>query len=351
LESSAAFDEPQSLALMAALAAAVLTAAMLAHMLVLRSRNRRRRLLRERVTQRWRPLLLTAAVESLPVLPPLKREEAWAFALLWQHIAEGVRGDARERLREVLRHVGMVAVAREWLERPEPERRVVALAMLGHYGDPMDWEAVLGHIDDRRPELSLMAARALALADPRRAVPVIVAQLLKRHDWPASRVAALLREAGTQFACKPLLGLIQLAGEADLPRLLPLLGVIDEQEASHAVGDLLQRVAQPQVLVSALAEVSTPAALPAVRALTDHPSWNVRAEAASALMRVGTTVDRPTLIRLMADREWWVRYHAARAVVSLPGTTPAVVEEVRLQLSDRYARDMLEQVIAEGGLQ
>lgn len=323
---------------------------MLAYMLVLRARTLRRTRLRERVTQRWRPVLLIAAVDKVPALPPLDDKDTWAFAQLWQHIAEGVRGEARERLRQVLHELGMVAVAREWLEGPNPTRRVMALSMLGHYGDPMDWDAMLAHLDERRPELSLMSARALALADPQRAVPVIVAQLLKRHDWPVSRVGTLLREAGAPFACAPLLGLVQVASEADLPRLLPLLGVIDEQEASHAVSELLLRVKQPDVLASALAEVSTPAALPAVRTLTEHPSWAVRAAAASALMRIGTKDDRFTLQSLMSDREWWVRYHAARAVVSFD-TTPTALGQLRLQLDDRYARDMLDQVIAESALQ
>ena len=328
-----------------------MTAAILLYMLLLRSRTLRRSRLRDRVTLRWRPLLIMAAVDSVPLLPPLESSEGWAFAQLWHQLIEGVRGDARERLRTVLRDVGMVTVARQWVGSPDPARRVIALAMLGHYGDPMDWEAIQVHLDERRLDLSLTAARALALADPSRAVHGIVAQLLKRHDWPVSRVASLLREAGTEFACAPLLALIQRVSEADLPRLLPLLGVIDEQEASGAVSELLRRVKEPHVLVAALAAVSTPEALPAVRMLTGHASWNVRAEAASALLRIGTEGDRPTLLGMMADREWWVRYHAARAMVLLPGTTPGAIDRLRRQLNDRFARDMLEQVIAEGALQ
>ena len=351
MDYATASDPPLRLALVAGSAAAALTAAMLLYMVFLRWRNARHERQRGEIVARWRPLLLMAAVEDVPVLPPLPPGDAWAFALLWQHYVEGVRGDARERLRAVLREVGMHEVARDWLRHAGPAGRVTALAMLGHIGDTADWDAIRPLLDADRPELSLTAARALVSMDSRRAVHEIVAQLLKRGDWPVSRIAALLTEAGAEHARAPVLGLVQLAGEADLRRLLPLLGVLDEQEASHAVSALLERVQDPQVLVAALAEVSTPHALPTIRRLVEHAAWPVRAEAASALQRVGTDADRPTLQRLMADREWWVRYHAARAMVLLPGTTPAALEQLREGLDDRYARDMLDQVIAERALQ
>jgi HEAT repeat protein len=351
LDYAAASEAPLRLALWVGAVAATLTAAMLLYMLVLRARNARRERLRKEVAARWRPLLMMAAVQGVPPLPPLLPPERWAFALLWQQIVEGVRGQAREPLCAVLREVGMAPVARRWLSHAGPTRRVMALAMLGHLGDPADWEAIRPHLDERRPDLSLTAARALVLLDARRAVHDIVAHLLKRHDWPVSRVASLLGEAGPAYAHAPVLGVVQLAGEADLLRLLPLLSVLDEQQAASAVTALLQRVQDPQVLAAALAKVKTPAALPAVRELAEHAAWNVRAEAASALARIGTPADRPTLQRLMADPQWWVRYHATRAMVAMPGTTPAALQRLRDDLNDRFARDMLRQVMAEQVLQ
>jgi len=342
---------PLRLALIIGSVAALLTAAMLVQMLLLRWRTRRLEKRRQAVAERWRPLMLAAAIDAVPPLPPLAARDAWAFILLWQQIAEGLRGEARTRLRELARQAGMAAVARRWLRGTGAARRLMALAMLGHLGDPADWDALRAQLGERRPDLSLMAARALVLSDAQRALPDVVAQLLTRTDWPVSRVASLLREAGAELACAPVLALLQQADDEALLRLLPLLAVIDEQEAAEAVSAVLQRVKDPQVLAAALAGVNAPAALPAVRALARHPAWSVRAEVASALLRIGNEADRETLQRLMGDREWWVRYHAARAFVGLPGTTAQAVARLREGLGDRFARDMLQQVLAEQRLQ
>jgi hypothetical protein len=52
-------------------------------------------------------------------------------------------------------------------------------------------------------------------------------------------------------------------------------------------------------------------------------------------------------VRLLADREWWVRYRAAQALVELPWLKRADLEALHATLDDRYAADMLAQVMAE----
>ena len=53
------------------------------------------------------------------------------------------------------------------------------------------------------------------------------------------------------------------------------------------------------------------------------------------------------LERLLSDAEWWVRYRAAKALVRLLGVDPSELECIRLRLHDRYAKDILEQAVAE----
>ena len=53
------------------------------------------------------------------------------------------------------------------------------------------------------------------------------------------------------------------------------------------------------------------------------------------------------LIPLLADAEWWVRYRAAQSLVAIPFLSMAEIELLRNNLSDRFARDMLSQAIAE----
>ena len=72
-------------------------------------------------------------------------------------------------------------------------------------------------------------------------------------------------------------------------------------------------------------------------------------QAAKLLGRMGRTEDAGRLEKLLADKEWWVRYRAAKALVRLPGVTVADLEQIRLSLQDHYARDILDQAIAEAG--
>jgi HEAT repeat protein len=84
-----------------------------------------------------------------------------------------------------------------------------------------------------------------------------------------------------------------------------------------------------------------------VRALLAHEDWQVRVQAAKALGRIGDRGDTERLVALLADREWWVRYRAAQALVELPWLTRADLDALHAALDDRYAADMLAQVMAE----
>jgi hypothetical protein len=49
----------------------------------------------------------------------------------------------------------------------------------------------------------------------------------------------------------------------------------------------------------------------------------------------------------MCDKVWWVRYRAGQALLALKGMTNDRLAAIREQLTDPYARDMLEHVRAE----
>ena len=70
--------------------------------------------------------------------------------------------------------------------------------------------------------------------------------------------------------------------------------------------------------------------------------------AARALGRIGNTSDQALLLDLVEDRNWWVRYRAAQALASLPGLSRGDLAAMRARTSDRFAADMLDQVLAEG---
>ncbi len=69
--------------------------------------------------------------------------------------------------------------------------------------------------------------------------------------------------------------------------------------------------------------------------------------AAAALGRLGAEEDCPRLLELLADQEWWVRYRAAEALIGLPFLDRGALERMRDGITDRYGRDMFDQVLAE----
>jgi HEAT repeat protein len=63
--------------------------------------------------------------------------------------------------------------------------------------------------------------------------------------------------------------------------------------------------------------------------------------------RLGVAGDEHRLIELLTDREWWVRYRAARALAGLGFVGAARMRAIQAAQTDAYARDIIEQVLAE----
>jgi hypothetical protein len=72
--------------------------------------------------------------------------------------------------------------------------------------------------------------------------------------------------------------------------------------------------------------------------------------AAKALGRVGLREDVGTLTALLSDREWWVRYRSAQVLTGLPFIGADDISRLTEQSTDRFASDMLRQVMAERAL-
>jgi hypothetical protein len=52
-------------------------------------------------------------------------------------------------------------------------------------------------------------------------------------------------------------------------------------------------------------------------------------------------------VGMLGDSQWWVRYRAARALAHLPWMDDERLRHIKGTLTDRYARDILHQVMAE----
>jgi HEAT repeats len=345
------FDAPSDpillLALMSAAAVGMLSLALIAYMVTLRVLHVRQQRRWQRCIAAWQPLI-AQCLENIPEsIPALVRADETPLLTLWNHAQESVRGEATARLNVFARACGMQRAAQRLLRKRGLYGKLLGVVTLGHLRDATCWEALLTLAADERPVLSLCAARALMLIDAKRALPELLPAFLSRGQWPLSRVASILAEAGPDHVSEPLISAIGGAQAAPLVRLVRLLDLAEGQLTIPHIARMLRESVDEGLLLACLKSLHLPHDVAPVRALLQHTSWRVRTQAARALGRIGSREDIPSLLPALADPVWWVRYRAAQALVALPGLGSQELADIRSRLTDRYAADMLEQAQAE----
>ncbi len=325
--------------------ALVLTLLLALQIVQLRVALRRRERLAAGAIAKWRPLLNQAIVGEEPELPQLAGRERLPFLHLWSHLQGSLRGDAAENLNRIARRLGVDALARTMLARGRRDERLLAALVLGHLRDRAAWDQLLPLARIGDSALSLTALWALVRVDPQAAADYLTPLFIEREDWALSHVAGILQQAAGPVALV-LARLLPQLSEERLPRALRIAESLRVPLPGGALAGAL-RSSAPPVVVAALRSVIAPDNIEDVRRLVAHEDWQVRVQAARALGRVGARDDAARLTQLLGDPQWWVRYRAAQALRELPLLSRADLEEVRASLTDRFALDMLDQVLAE----
>ncbi|VXC78191.1 HEAT repeat domain-containing protein [Massilia sp. 9I] len=327
--------------------ALVLTLLLAAQIVLLRMALRRRERRAAAALARWRPLLNQAIVGEEPALPALGPRERLPFLHLWAHLQGSLRGDASEALNAMARRLGVDELARAMLARGARDERLLATLVLGHLRDRAAWPQLLPLARAADSALSLTALWALVRVDPEAAAEYLTPLFVEREDWALSHVAGILQQASAPVA-QVLARILPQLGEERLPRALRIAESLRVMLPAGVLAQALNSRSSA-VVIAALRSVLTPETLLEVRALLGHEDWQVRVQAARALGRVGERSDAARLTALLGDPQWWVRYRAAQALRELPLLSRADLEAVRASLTDRFALDMLDQVLAEEG--
>ena len=279
--------------------------------------------------------------------PPIAKADIAVLLNLWNHFQESLRGEAKQRLSQMARDAAMDKIALTMLHNRGVAEKLLAMMTLGHLRDKSALQALSDLLKDESPIISLAAARALMQIDALVAVDVFMPLLAVRDDWPSARVASLLKEAGASIISAPLSNIIAVAPAEQLPRLIHFLELTYSGVSSRVVRELLDKNNEPQVIAACLLVMSDARDLDLVRKHLQHPDWPVRVQAAAALGRMGSDVDRKSLVSLLEDPQWWVRYRAAQSLSKLPFVTLSQLQQLQDEQTDPYARDMLKQIIAE----
>ncbi|MBI5108905.1 MAG: HEAT repeat domain-containing protein [Rhodocyclales bacterium] len=334
------------LALQSGIAVFAITLLLLAAILILRLFADHREAREATIRDEWQPVFLHAIDGLAYAMPRIHGRDRELILLVWLQFTEMLRGAARERLREMARELQLPGTALRLLHRGDMRGRLLATVGLGRMQASEAWDALARLMTDENPVSSLLAARSLLQIDAPRAAAPLMAAIARRDDWSRAGVATMLGDARDAALGPALLATLAASNDAEATRLLPLLDVVPGADRWPLLAPRLATEA-PDTLVAALKAVADPRALADVRRLAGHAAWPVRAQAATTLARVGKEDDLALLQTLLADREWWVRYRAAAAMLRMPGVTREWLGALAAGATDRYAADMLRQVMAE----
>jgi HEAT repeat protein len=328
--------------------------------LLLRERRRRKLL------AVWQPILVNAVDIATSDLPRLSRRDLPEFLILWNHLQESLLDESKDHLNQIGEALSIQKSALRVLRRGNLRERLLAIVTLGQLRERAAWDQLLMIAQEEGALLSVVAARALVMIDATKAVPELIPLLLRRADWPASRVANMLQIAGADVISDQIANAaLKSAHEEskrnangggkpatnDSARLVRYLELAYNIAALPAARTIVELSQDPEVLAACLRLLNSGEDLSVVRECLSHEDLCVRVQAAAALGRIGEANDEELLVPLLSDTEWWVRYRAAQSLSRLPHMRVPKLKTIQAAQADPFARDILTQVMAEVQLQ
>ena len=337
------------LTLFSGVAVLVLNVLLVAVVAFVRARANKRARHQNEITAIWTPIF-HRAIEGLenPALPAIASRDQAVVLGLWINYFQYLRGKARICLRRLAYYIGLDHSTAVLLHHRNMAQRALAVVALGNMGTPEAWDELVRLSNDDNPMLSLLAGRAMLRINPEWAVPILLTQLDYRDDWPMTRIGGIFEEAPTATVEPHLREALSMSSPSGTARILSLLSLIHVKESWLLLKPLLEPHQPPNLLAAALRATQEPRSRASVLLLVSHQDWVVRAQAASALGRIGQPGDERLLKEMLGDPAWWVRYRAACALRNLPFVPRTSLEELMNdENADPFARDILRQALAE----
>lgn len=336
-----------SLAVWMGVAAVGGTLLLLAQVMLMRRRLNQRESRRQRVLARWRPIIARCVRGQEGSIPDLADQDFGVFAQLWNHMHESLDGLARHQFNVLGRAVGLDRMALARINGPAGEAQLLAILTLGHLREQSAWLPLLDLTRQPDPAVSLTAARALVLLDPEAALPVLAPVIAERADWPLAKVGAMLSQAGPRAVTLPLINLVAAAEASRQVRLIRLLQYAQGRNAMPVVRSITRSTTDPEVRAACLSLLRDRRDADLAREYLHAEDWRVRVQAALALGRAGSPDDWLGLVELLHDGKWWVRYRAAQSLVTLTASSAGTLSDIVSRLTDPFARDIVDLVLAE----
>lgn len=350
MDTSIHLDSQIAFAIWVGLAVTVASVLLLVAVLLLRQIAQRRERNHLRAATFWHGVLVEAMQGATPSVPALPARDMTGFVEAWNELHDAPGGADSPGMLAVAEQVGLAPKLERLVQHGRFHDRVMAIIAIGYLRSTSSFDQLAKLIDDASPIESISAARALMRIDAHRAVQQVVPQIVSRQDWVDGGIAQMLNEAGPD-AVKDELGAAALrANDEVASRLVRFLAGVSPEAAAPVIARILAEPHDEHLVSTCLQVLADAHDLDKARPLLTHDRWHVRMHAAAAIGRLGGAADAEALLPLLADPQWWVRYRTAQALQHLlPGGEDRLAQ-VRDAQEDRFARDILTQVMAERAL-
>jgi HEAT repeat protein len=284
--------------------------------------------------------------------PKVARDSAFLDAVI--DLRNTMLGPEIDTLAGIIDRYGLVKHQTARLRSRFPlGRRLRAAVSLAEMGDESSAPVLIEFLNDREPEVRIQCARGLGRMHHTPAIDAIIDRFGEESPWVRSRFADTLVGFGVGAAWS-LLAYIRVNhdhGENEgVIEAIRVLGNIGERDVGPALGDLLGRFEDPELVIAAieaLGYIGGPLAVTPLLGFFQADDWRLRAKAAHSLGEIGDPLANPALRKGLEDEDWWVRRNSAAALAEMPGGLEILHQA--LHSEDVFARDAAAEALANSG--
>ena len=334
----------------------VLSLVLLLQVVVMRLYRRSRNATKNRVNKCWRPVLSGLIYEAESELPKLRRKEVEFFLVEWNKYMETIQGDVTGRMIELIHRLELIPLVSKRLWSNRTRHFLLSMITLGNLRHKDAIDKVAQFLKHPSPIVSIIAARSLLKIDYNIGAILIINTIGQRTEWKTERVMELLKsgQGSDSLEYVILTAVTKFHKQRDvqsLARTIPFMYLITQENSRHIKNKILADPIDDKILAEMLKVMISPRDAEFARSLANHPRWHIRVQVMRTLGRIGSREDLEFLVAGLKDSEWWVRYRAAEAIVNFPLVDESKIGQIKLQLNDCFASDMLDHALAERAMQ
>ena len=187
-----------------------------------------------RVRHRWTEVLLAVVDGASPEIPKLRRWDRRIVVNRFNRLFDLLKGDVLMHMRWLMfaAHIDRIVV--HMLEMRSPDDYLPAIEAAGRLRLRPAIAQITGYVDDSRPDVAMLAARALVRIDPALGVRRVVNEFLRRPEWDVRRMALVLTDARTEIRVA-LAQAVQHADAEARPRVTALIEALMDEADAHVV--------------------------------------------------------------------------------------------------------------------